>query len=472
MTPLRARLALLGRIWFVATMGERRAVMLGGAAALFVVALIGAWIGQTDNLDLAKAGCRVGGTALAALAGLWWTTFCGGAARQNTPANARLVPGLNRAVRACAVLAWIMTMLALAPLAWSHPDGAMLFPQFALSLTGFGLYRAGRHDGFAVLAAIVLLYLFGSASQPLMLFLIHPAGVALVSLLALAYAAWALPRAFPVAGERHWNMRAKQERARAQNDLVEWDKAKRGRARRMPLYAWLLARDSRKGGNRIDLLLHGLGPGNHRFHVLVPVACCALLLLLARAVLALLDVPAADQIRVGGAQAALSGMVLMATTWARYSFSLRSTAGEQALLRLAPVLPRSHALNHVLGRHMLATSAGEWIVATGLALALLALWGGNAAHMRVAIIVAVSTLASFGISLDDYAHKRDTNAWQHALLTLWLLFVLALGFVYSDDNVIWGFLCGLQLATALAFIAARWRRMQDSPVAFPAGRMA
>ncbi|UUZ50523.1 hypothetical protein LP420_12215 [Massilia sp. B-10] len=84
MTPLRTPRALLGRIWFMAAVGERRAVMLGGSLVLTVVALIGAWVSQTDNLDLAKAGCRVGGTALATLAALWWTTFCGGAARQNT----------------------------------------------------------------------------------------------------------------------------------------------------------------------------------------------------------------------------------------------------------------------------------------------------------------------------------------------------------------------------------------------------
>ncbi|UUZ56003.1 hypothetical protein LP419_11655 [Massilia sp. H-1] len=95
---------------------------------------------------------------------------------------------------------------------------------------------------------------------------------------------------------------------------------------------------------------------------------------------------------------------------------------------------------------------GEWIAATGLVLALVGLWGGSADHLRVAFIVAVSTLASIGISLDDYAHQRETNTWQHAVLVLWMLLVLMLGVVHSDDSVRWSLMCALQLATALGFI--------------------
>lgn len=471
MRPLRARLALWRRIWLMATLGERPGLILGGAAALLVTSALGAWLGQQDNLDPVRKACLLGGTPIAAIAGLLWTTFCGGAARQNNPANACLVPGLNRAVRQCVALVWVLTMLALLPLVWGHPDGAAVYPQFALALTGFGLYRAGREDGFAVLVAIILFYLFGSAWPSLTMLLVHPLGVAAASLLAIGYAAWALPRAFPVGGERHWKMCRKQQLARAQNDMVDWDKARRVRGRPMRLHAWVFARDIRHGARQADMLLHGLGPGNHRYHVLAMLLVGAVLFLALRAAVTVMGIAVHEVRAVAGTLTAVGIVALLSMNWARFAFSMRSTPGEQAILRLAPSMPAPSALNRVLGGRILAIGLREWCAATALVLAMLWLWDGSVVTMRAAIILAVATLGSIGISLDDYAQRREMNDWQGAFLVLWILFLVMLGLVHGPDTVQWSMALAAQLATSVAYIALRWRRMQRGPVAFPAGRM-
>jgi hypothetical protein len=271
-------MAVWCRIWLMAVKGERPGHMMTGSVALVLAALIGAWFGQLDKLAPFKEACRIGGVPLALLAGLWWAAFCGGAVRQNSPANALLVPGLNRAVRECAVLVWVGTMAAMLPLAYSHPDGAMVYPQFAIALTSVGLILSARKIGYAGLGALAVLYAIGHFSPPFSLLLAQTATVTLASVCAFAFAAWGLPRALPVAGDQHCAMGAKLRASRAQYDMVEWEKSRRGSGRNGALYTWLLARDCSANANPGDMMLHGLGPRTHRFFslpffcILLPVA--------------------------------------------------------------------------------------------------------------------------------------------------------------------------------------------------------
>ncbi|UUZ50522.1 hypothetical protein LP420_12210 [Massilia sp. B-10] len=246
------------------------------------------------------------------------------------------MPGLNRAVRECAVLVWVVTMLALAPLAWSHPDGAMLFPQFALSLTGFRAVpgkppRRFRGPGRDRPALPVRIGYSAADDVP------DPSGRRRAGLAA----GHRLCRVGAAAAPSRWCMNATgtcapSKNTRAQNDLVEWGK---GQARSRPPHAAVcVVAGARQPPERQSGRATVAWPRTAKS----PLLCrCPDGLLRAG--------PAAGQWRAGAARslggrssqdclstlAAVNGVVLMSMTWARYAFSLRSTAGEQAVLRLA-----------------------------------------------------------------------------------------------------------------------------------------
>lgn len=452
-------------LWTTALFGDRAGWVRLVSAVGLTLALVGAWLGTHSGDDPLLGAALCGGTLLALPAAYLWARFCDGAVLQNSPANARLVPGLNRGVRQCAVLGWVAAMACLLPLAYGHPDGAVLYPLAGIALVGLGLWRAGHVDGLTVMVAAPLFYAFGSMSASLMHALSQPLGMALSTLVCLAYGAWALPRAFPIAGERHWRMCGKQQVIMAMRDRASLDKMGRNSWASHRSYAWLLARDCRGPTHPADLLLHGLGPGNHRYWLALMLAYLMVLILLVKAVTLMLALPDVSRTLTWWL------VVALAICWGRFSMSIRRTGGEQALLRLAPAMPSAPSLNRVLGRRIAAIALLEWTACALIALGTLALWDSGASAYRVGAVVAAILLAATGYSLDDYARKQQTGFLGNLLLALWMAALLVAGIITQGRPLAWSGVFALAAASSLLYIWRRWRRMQRGPVAFPANRM-
>jgi hypothetical protein len=458
------------RLGYLAMTGEHPRQVGFVSALLLAVAMLGVAAGAKFGPDPVRSALQYGGMGLAALAAMLWLGFCSGAARQNTPANAHLVPGLNGALRTAAVTGWLVTMAAMLPFAFGHADGAMLFPLLGVALIGLGLHFGGRMDGFVVCIGVLLVYVVGSRFALLMQALSHPLGFVAAMLACLAYAAWALPRAFPRAGERHWKMRAVQRETNAVFDLAKWNKNRLGDGGAGQfMYRWLLTRDCRHGASVGDMLLHGLSPGNHRYRLLVTLVIWVALLLMVKPVLLLLELPVTN---LAGELSSWAGVVLAGLTggWLRFAVSIRKTAGEQAVLRLAPAMPASSAFNRVLGRRIAAICVSEWAVMSALMFAALFWWDANAQHNRAAILIAAMALAGTGLSFQNFARRAQSERVKHLFLLIWMVFLVVAGGVVGA-GLRWAGIVALLLATSLVFIALRWRRMQRGPVAFPANRM-
>lgn len=461
--------ALRRRILYISLAGDRPRLMVWTTLLMLVVAIVGAVLGARIGLDKGRMAFQFGGTVLVPLAGTWWAAFCAGAARQNTPANARLVPGLNQVLRACALRVWLVVLAMVLPLAWSHPHGAILVPLFGFGFSGLGLFLTGRWDGLAVMLAAVLFYAFASMSASLMAILSHPAAVVLAMLACLAYARWALRAGLPTGGERHWANRRQQDQMKAMYEMKTWDQAVRHSGSRQRLFSRVLAGDLR-GGRTVDLLLHGLGPRAHRYLFAPSLAVWAVTIVLLKPALVALGISTAGMAAIVAAPLAGGLVFALPVYWMRFASSMRTSAGEQAVLRLAPAAPEPSALNRMLGARIFFICAAEWSTCVLVALGSLWLWGATPAHYRGVAIAAALLLGATGYSLQDFARQESKGFAGYFFLLLWVFFLMSAGIVTSDNPLAWSGWFVLALATSLTYIGVRWHRMQRGRPAFPAGR--
>lgn len=462
--------SVCGAIWRNAVLGERRNWAIGWAVvalALSAAALVLALVFPGAPL------ARMQGWALplAALALFHWLRFIPGAVRQNSPANARLVPGLHQSVRRTVLLAWCLTMapMALVASAFAHP--LLGFVVLGVEVTAIGMARGGRAIGNVIYILIIVAQAFVIGSDSLLRSLASAPLLAVLVLMGLALAWDGLRSVFPAAGERHWRMLPAQARQRASTDLQQSLRLQRASGNAARLYALWLRRDLRPGAPDAPLLLHALGPYNHRFDVVVPLALALLVALLVKLVLVALEVDdsalPAELIRAFAIPLVLGQGLL----FERMVVSINNTRVEQALVRLAPRAPPAAQLGHQLARQLLAIGLTEWL-ASALALAAMLLLFGGALKDYVLVATAMSvSLAMVGWALRDYTVDQGGAFGAEAIVQT---LIMAGGgvalFLVRDNLPLWGVLALLLVGSALAIVHGRWRTMLDAPVPFPAGR--
>jgi hypothetical protein len=172
-----------------------------------------------------------------------------------------------------------------------------------------------------------------------------------------------------------------------------------------------------------------------------------------------------------GSQMALGAIWLIAVFWARFSYCIRSTPQEQALLRLAPGLPSSASWNKVLGRRIISIITAEAVIVATVALAGLLLLDVNDMKLRATLTAFTLMLTGAGFSLDDYARRAKHGYIKSTLFILWLIVLIPTTALSARSPVAWSAGFTLIVATVGTFIMMRWRRMQRGAVAFPSGRM-
>ncbi|MES2323160.1 MAG: hypothetical protein V4633_12925 [Pseudomonadota bacterium] len=433
-----------------------------------VGALLGAWINEQRLLG----ACEGSGLMLATLAGLYWLRFATGAATQNSPANAALVPRLTSHARSAAIMAWLLTMALMLPFCFSSRLGVLSFVLLSIGVTGVGMYRAGREDGLVAAVLAMLLYVVAVNWPSLRPVLASAPLLAAGATASLAYGWFGLRAAFPRGGDAHWALLGKQRKASALDNLSNWDEVLTKDGRRNRVYSFLLKRYGRIGAGKSTMLMMGLGPGMHSFHYGYVVLTAVVLGLLVKPVAVRLSLPVDNLVNNLGVHL-MGGVVgLVATTAIRFAITIRATAGEQALLMLTPGMPRKPVLNRALGRRLLGTALTEWAVVCLTAFALVAVWGGDRFAFQNTAMLMAACLVAAGFSLDDYARKADVSIAGAILLSAWIAIILFSSLILVEAQLTWWIMFSAMLGSAILYVRMRWQRMMQAPVAFPAVRLA
>ena len=460
------------RIWWQAVVGDARRTVMASTIALLFLAAVGALVGALVADERVVGACDGGGLMLAALSGFYWMRFATGAATQNSPANAHLVPRLTSHVRATALMGWLLTLALMLPFCYSSRIGVLSFVLLSIVVTGAGMYRAGREDGMVVAVLAMLVYVF-AVNWPTLRPALTSAPVLAVGMGAsLAYGWFGLQAAFPRGGEGHWALQDKQRKASALDNLSNWDEVltKDGRCNR--LYSFLLRRYGRSEAGKDKMLMMGLGPGMHSYHYGYVVIIALVLGLLVVPVATWLALPV-DDIPYNVGKYLIGAVVgIIGTADARYAITIRATPGEQALLMLTPGMPRKPALTRELGRRILDCGLAEWPAATVAAFVLVAAWGGDRIAFQVTAMLMACCLLGAGFSLDDYSRKADYSIVGVVFLSLWIFGLFIASVVMGESALAWSILFCAVLGTVALYVRMRWRSMMQAPVAFPAMRLA
>jgi hypothetical protein len=457
-------------VWRNAVLGERRNWAIGWTVVATALSALGALLGFAFATS-PMARMVAWALPLAALALFYWLRFIPGAVRQNSPANARLVPGLHQAVRRTTVLAWCLTMVPMVLLAWAFERPLLGLVVFWVAVTAIGMARGGRRIGTVIYLLVMVAQALVIGSDPMVAWLSSAPVLAVLMVMCLAMGWDGLRTIFPAGGERHWRMLSAQAQERVSTDLHQSMRLHRAGGRSARLYALLLRRDLRPDGSPRHLLLHALGPYNHRFDVVLPVAIALLLAIALRLVLAALGVDygalPSELIRAF----AVPLVLCQGLMFERMVVSMNNTRVEQALVRLAPRSPQADCLGRTLARQLLAICLVEWLASGLVLVAMLLLFGAGWQHMMIVASAMSVSLAAAGWALRDYSVDQSGAFGAEAIVQTLLLGAGGVAlFLVRDNTALWSALLVLMVGSALAVVHGRWKTMVEAPVPFPAGR--
>ena len=418
--------------------------------------------------------CIVGAGQLA----VWWGLFVTSIGLQHAQRGARLVPQLRRIALATTVLVWLclvlIIMLAAGGVFGHHALWALLA---GLGLAAVALVVAGRWEALVFIPAVLMVWRGSDGLVPFAAALLAtPAGMAGGAALLCASMSYTL---YLLLG-RHDGKSRHGRFLEVWGHMVRGTQPEQGPLMRpfAAVYAGCLRQDCARQDKQ-NLLLHALGPSLHWSLTL----SAQLPMLLVSAVFCML--PA---LNLGQTPGLVVGSMI-ASQLLLHSGVARAAAGqpEQALLRLAPAMPVSNALNRMLARGLLGLFFRNWIVAMGCSALLLVLAGvpqtefiGLLSSMSVSVLLAAGMLRNYALANNG----RDR-------VVRGLLYGLTFALMLAIQLVPAGFLLlgspGLQApgagrlatlsATLLVMLVAglivwwRWRAMLAAPPAFPAARI-
>ena len=454
------------RMLWHAAMGQSHrcthAVFVWSTAVATILIGTLAWAAYGPLTSLAWGSCVLAIMLLFA----WSTVLVPGVVTLNSPARARLVPGLNSRLRELTALVWIGAMvLATAGLTWTMAQPGFSLMWVILFSLGLGMGMAGLGTaGYLILGAWLVYLVKDWLPASLMMALGHP-WMPLLVLVALVpvgtLAAWAV---LPRGGERHWTMVAAHER---------WVAAGKGRQGYLGALPGWLRRWPVGAARRRDpgtLLLQALGPDPRAwtlYFVLIGSLLFALLVTLVRKYAALND----DMVNW---RTTSNVMLLFLFEMGTIATLMARTAGEQALLRLAPAIPGERTrFNRLLAHAQLRQALGVWAITSGGALLLAWVTAGWGRELVAQAGLCCMTLPALALVLRDHARRPRIHMFilwlAAAMLSLVGLVAGALGAaLFGAPPVATGAVVGIVLAVVL--VGWRLRRTVSLPFALPAAR--
>jgi len=449
------------------------------AFLLSVTALAALAVGLLVWIKTSDAGPALGAAARVVLGGLligYVMYFLSGAAKLNTPAHARLVPRMRRRLMQLTAAAWAGGTGLAALLAWGTP----LSPAFVLLgmgtwLATLGLVRSGHRAGTAAQFMFFPAFLVPGSVDFARQHLGHGAGFAMAMALMLALAAFTLRTMFMNGGDRHFALRTalklQTERLSPEGQL----KARNPNRFAMRIYLAALRRDS-AGHNGGKLLAHLLGAREHWTQQVLGLGSVALLAGVAVFVLRQVGGETVGGMLTNVAPSFASGFFIASLfEYVRRNTRLIDTRGEQALLRLAPVMPaRAAVFNRSLARLLLTNAAIGWCMLLAASLWVTLAAGAPASLLVRQVCLACLTLPLIGLNL------RDQSRLSSMLGSSVLVFLLTSAGVSLLAGIALRAATGLPVLPGAALMSImiacvdgvrRWKAGVDAPIAFPVGRL-
>ncbi len=399
----------------------------------------------------------------------WMALFLPASVLMNSAPNARLMPRQRRRLLQMGAASWTFAAVG-ATFALGNGAG---FPLFAAYMLGLMLVRAGVRSA-AVLFMLPATWPLLSPRLPVPLVeaLTSTPGLLASSILFVLGAAWGLVRLYPAGGDRHLDGRGQVVERIGRISNPEF--AKSGGVAWVNRFTYLpsLQRDCLLGRPG-TLLLHALGPVVH-WSAWIP--GLAIMLMFALALGALLGFSGAEvppDVTHGVLNTVLIVLnSLIVLGGAKFSQALRTTRGEQALLRLTPLAGQAALLNRRLADAMTKAVLLDWSMMTAVLMTGAWVAGADAALLlRQFALSCLAAMLAASCLLGDFSRSLPALAWRQALMMVLLcgggatLQWMALG------NLFW---CGLALASmagAVRLLRAGRRRMLSAPPAFPVERM-
>lgn len=410
------------------------------------------------------------------LALLYWLDFAAGAVRQLTPANAKLVPRLR--VRAIQVVGayWIVATLLIAlvtGLAFGHAP--LWLAAAAMWLAGSAMSRIGLSHGIGVqFMPYLLLVLPGAVVRSLQEFAATPVGIVACSAV-VGLVAWHARRVMFPSGDRHFDQRAALEKGlkKAADRVAGF--APDGSTQVRGIYAACLARVSRGRTASGEVLLHAFGPGGHWTNSATIIAAITVILVVLRMFLAHAANDSQEAIAFVGGFVVMPLLVLFAMGPQRLIERACATAGEQALLRMTPVIRDMRIHNRVLASALFRRALIEWAMVT---LCLVGVTVGTGARWDITLLQLTVCCLALPITttvLRDYA-RAPKASWMSRFLAPAVLLLVAL-VVYltalrTSPAMVSAIAITLSVAVTIVVAMVRGRAMVQAPLSFPTGRLA
>ena len=407
--------------------------------------------------------------AVAWFALLWMTLYLPATVLMNSAPNARLVPRLRRRLLQMGAAGWLLVTLG-ATLTFGS---WRVFPLFAAYMLGVMLQRAGMRSAATLVVFTAMWPLLSEQlPAPLVQAATGTASLFSLSVLLVLATAWALARLYPAGGDRHLD-----GREQVVTGIRRFESADK---QPTPSWAWIdrlaygpALRHACLRGKPGTLLLHALGPSVHWTAWIPGLGIIVLFILVLSAFLTSGGISAPhDMARgvLGTTLIVLNTLVILGS--AKFSQALRTTQGEQALLRLTPLAGQAALLNRRLADAMMKSALFDWAMMTAVLLTAGWLFGADATMLlrQFALSCVAALLALTGL-LGDFARALPSLSWRQLLAVVMLagggaaLQRLALG------SLFWVGLALASLAGAALVLRAAHRRMLAAPPAFPAERM-
>lgn len=409
------------------------------------------------------------------------TLFMPASVQLNSAANARLLPRQRRRLMQLAFGCWLLTTVGLAGAFGSW----VALTAIGLYALGFMLLRAGFRQAVALLffGGTLPVFLHSGLPSALTGAILSPDALLAADVVLVLTALWALRIIYPAGGDTHLDQRAARLKAIARfgdyKSAGQTDTSLRKMMGIASLYSNAMARACCTPAPAPGrMLLFALGPVIH-WSVWVPLV---VLFVAVGGVLRLASTwiggAAMQEFMHGFAAPCVSGLVslIVFSTAILVSQLMRSTGGEQALLRLTPLAGDPRLLNRRLALQLLNLALANWIMLSGMILVMTLELGGFDRHGLVRLLAFCCLAGQVSVMglLGDYANGfgwRPALALQAVVLAVVQVgAAMALGW-FSDTSV-YGWLTAIAIGTAIVLLRRDWRRMLAAPAAFPAGRLA
>jgi hypothetical protein len=406
---------------------------------------------------------------------VWTILFLPASMVMNSAANARLLPRQRRRLMDMAAAGWV---LAAGGVGLALGDWFGGFMAGLLMLVFAATFCGNRRAGYLMAAAGNGVWLLPALlPEALIAACFTPAGKLAQTAALVAVAAFGLRQLYPAGGDAHMTQRVRQADFLAvfgmgHNTHME-DVATRSGWNFRSVYLGALRRDCRKADPGA-MLLHVLGPAAHWSAQIAGAAVILAMSITARVALSFVNSEGARALLTGLPSLVIATLPLaLALGTATVGPLMRRRAGEQALLRLAPLTGNTALLNRRLGARLLRGGLQTGVAMTAMIMAATAIVGlGNDVLLRQFALCIVSVqVALIGLP-GDYA---GPGAWTPGRVALAIVTVAAEGAIAaalgSWRGSPWVWLIALALLVTPFQVWRGWRAMLAAPVAFPAGRL-